>query len=163
MRDEESERGGRDAGSAMGRIEQAVRLRHAGDSAGARALLAGIWAETPPDGDPFHRCVLAHHLAALTEDPGERLRWDLRALEAADAATGGGDGGEGAGGSAPRIRGFYPSLHLSLAADYHRLGDDDRARSHLARAQARAGAVAGEGFAGGIRAAIERVAATLSS
>ncbi|WP_241563029.1 hypothetical protein [Streptomyces sp. E1N211] len=109
------------------RIGQVVMLHHAGDREEARRRLLGLWAEIGEDGDPLHRCTLAHYLADTQDDPGDELAWDLRALTAAEEA-----GGTPAYDGAPAVRGLYPSLQLNLAADYLRLGRPDAARAQPA-------------------------------
>ncbi|WP_408990404.1 hypothetical protein [Streptomyces shenzhenensis] len=108
-----------------------------------------LWAEIGEHGEPLHRCTLAHYLADTQDDPSDELAWDLRALSAADEA-------DGAGGAAG-LRGFYPSLHLNLAADYVKLGRTEAARSHLHRARGAATALGDDGYGDGVRAAISRL------
>jgi hypothetical protein len=143
----------------MERVGTAMALFHAGDRAGARRGFALIWDEVGPDGDPFHRCVLAHYLADVQDDLRDELAWDLRALEAAAALT---DDRVQEHHASLRIRGFYPSLHLNLAEDYRRLGEPDKARHHLAEAETRADALADDDYGNGIRAALTRLADRLS-
>ncbi|WP_425264227.1 hypothetical protein [Streptomyces caeruleatus] len=143
----------------MKRIEEAMVLQHAGDSSGARQRFAEIWEEIAPDGDPFHRCVLAHYMADLQPDPQDELDWDLRALDAAASVT---DERAKQHDSALAIRGFYPSLHLNLAADFHKLGDTTQARTHLTQAQEHLDALDDDGYGQGIRSAIQRLAGRLT-
>ncbi|MEW2414601.1 hypothetical protein AB0953_12855 [Streptomyces sp. NPDC046866] len=143
--------------AVMTRIGQAVILLHAGDREEARNRLGELWAEIGEDGAGLHRCTLAHYMADAQDDPADELSWDLRALTAADALAGAG------GEPHPAVRGFYPSLHLSLAADYAKLRRPAEARLHLARARAAAGALPDDGWANGIRAAITRLERRLSS
>ncbi|MGW3108071.1 hypothetical protein [Streptomyces sp. NPDC001100] len=139
------------------RIGQVVMLHHGGDREEARERLLGLWAELGEDGDPLHRCTLAHYLADTQDDPSDELAWDLRALSAADELTDGREredtGQEGAGA----VRGFYPSLHLNLAADYIKLDRPDAARTHLRRARAASTVLADDGYGNGVRAAIGRL------
>ncbi|GAA3075483.1 hypothetical protein GCM10020254_19230 [Streptomyces goshikiensis] len=58
---------------------------------------------------------------------------------------------------------FYPSLHLSLAADYVKLRRPEAARIHLARARAATGALADDGYGNGVRAAIARLERRLAA
>lgn len=134
--------------AVMTRIGQAVILLHAGDREEARNRLGDIWSEIGAEGDCLHRCTLAHYLADAQDDPAEELAWDLRALTAADA--------DGPGPPAA-VRVFYPSLHLSLAADYVKLRRPEAARIHLARARAATAALADDGYGNGVRAAIARL------
>ncbi|WEH20448.1 hypothetical protein [Streptomyces sp. VNUA24] len=162
----------------MTRIGQAVMLHHGGDREEARHRLLQLWAEIGEDGTPLHRCTLAHYMADTQDDPDTELAWDLRALSAADELSGGRPAGHAtdrhAVGLADRpgsraeecpdasaVRAFYPSLHLSLAADYAKLGRPDAARSHLRLARA-ALAVLDDGVHGdGIRTALGRLEARL--
>ncbi|MFD3541060.1 hypothetical protein ACFWUQ_16400 [Streptomyces sp. NPDC058662] len=61
------------------------------------------------------------------------------------------------------MRVFYPSLHLSLAADYVKLRRPDAARTHLARARAATAALADDGYGNGVRAAIARLERRLAA
>ncbi|MFH8883401.1 hypothetical protein [Streptomyces californicus] len=152
--------------AVMTRIGQAVMLLHAGDREEARNRFGELWAELGSDGDPLHRCTLAHYMADTQDDPGDELAWDLRALTAAEAVrhtAGPGKPGEsGAEGTAehrdlPAVRAFSPSLHLNLAADYLKLHRHDAARIHLRLARAAAAELADDRHAYGVRAAIDRL------
>ena len=142
------------------RIGQVVMLHHGGDREEARERLLGLWAELGEDGDPLHRCTLAHYLADTQDDPTDELAWDLRALSAADELTDGRETGDpdDVGQEGPSsVRGFYPSLHLNLAADYIKLDRPDAARTHLRRARAACTVLADDGYGNGVRAAIGRL------
>ncbi|WP_217209618.1 hypothetical protein [Streptomyces sp. AC550_RSS872] len=128
------------------RIGQVVMLHHAGDREEARRRLLELWTELGEDGDPVHRCTLAHYLADTQDDPTDELAWDLRALTEA----------EGAGG-ALAVRALYPSLHLNLAADYVKLDRAEAAHVHLRRARAAAGALGDDSYGDGVRAEIRRL------
>src|SRR5262245_48598708 len=143
----------------MGRIAAAIALSQSGSRAAARHDFAVIWSEISPDGDPFHRCTLAHYMADLQDSPHDELMWDLRALEAAGSLT---DERVQAYHASMRIRTFYPSLHLNLAEDYRRLGDFSLAREHLFQAQQKCGALDDSDYANGIKAAIDRLADRLT-
>ncbi|MEV6766296.1 hypothetical protein AB0N16_37870 [Streptomyces sp. NPDC051105] len=132
--------------AVLTRIGQVVMLHHAGDREEARRRLLDLWAELGEHGEPLHRCTLAHYLADTQDDPSDELAWDLRALSAADEAAG-----------AEGLRGFYPSLHLNLAADYVKLGRTEAARTHLRRARGAAAALGDDGYGDGVRAAISRL------
>ncbi|MFD5099208.1 hypothetical protein, partial [Streptomyces albidochromogenes] len=119
----------------MTRIGQAIMLLHAGDREEARNRLAELWEEIGEDGDAFHRCTLAHYMADAQDDAQDELAWDLRALAAADGLT---DARVARHDSSVAVRGFYPSLHLNLAADYLKLHRPDAARTHLGHAAGRA-------------------------
>ncbi|MEU9254182.1 hypothetical protein AB0D66_20250 [Streptomyces sp. NPDC048270] len=146
--------------AVMTRIGQAVILLHAGDREEARNRLGAIWSEIGEEGDCLHRCTLAHYMADAQDDPGDELAWDLRALAAAEALR---DGAPAAREQGPAMRAFYPSLHLSLAADYVKLQRPDAARVHLARARAATGALSDDGYGTGVRAAIVRLERRLAT
>lgn len=150
-----AERQGRAAADAvMTRIGQVVILHHAGDREEARHRLLDLWAEIGEDGDPLHRCTLAHYLADTQDDPFDELAWDLRALTAAEELTGDRPARhEGA----LAVRALYPSLHLNLAADYVKLGRVEAARSHLRRARGATDVLRDDSYGDGIRAAISRL------
>ncbi|MER7621148.1 hypothetical protein [Streptomyces sp. NPDC126503] len=138
----------------MTRIGQAMMLLHGGDREEARNRFGLLWEQIGPDGDPLHRCTLAHYMADAQDDPGDELAWDLRALNAA------GELGEerlAAHDSAVALRALYPSLHLNLAADYLKLQRPEAARLHLDRARAASDALEDDGYGNGVRAAIDRL------
>ncbi|MEU2063950.1 hypothetical protein [Streptomyces sp. NPDC013455] len=138
--------------AVLTRIGQVVMLHHGGDREEARSRLLDLWTEIGEDGDPLHRCTLAHYLADTQDDPADELAWDLRALSAAEELA------EGrAAGDPASVRGFFPSLHLNLAADYVKLGRAEAARSHLRRARGAAGSLADDGYGDGVRSAISRL------
>lgn len=139
-------------------ITAAIERSQRGEREEARRMFAEIWKELSPDGDPFHRCLLAHYMADLQDDPHEELAWDLRALEAADLVP---EERARAYHETLSVKGFYPSLHLNLAEDYRKVGDLVRAREHVARARASAEALGDDGYAQMIRAGIERLARQL--
>ncbi|NXY95922.1 hypothetical protein HYE82_16300 [Streptomyces sp. BR123] len=168
----------------MTRIGQAVILLHAGDREEARNRLRDLWTELGEDGAGLHRCTLAHYMADAQDDPADELAWDLRALTAAcaprdgpqaepgkreqpeaESAEGPEDrSGDGPGARPcvpqepdPAVRVLYPSLHLSLAADYLKLQRPEEARIHLARAWAAAGVLPDDGYGDGVRAALARL------
>jgi hypothetical protein len=97
-------------------------------------------------------------VADTQDDPVDELAWDLRALSAADELT---DERVARHHEGLAVRGFYPSLHLNLAADYARLGRPEAARSHLALARGTLGALADDGYGDGIRAALTRLESRL--
>ncbi|WP_333767914.1 hypothetical protein [Streptomyces sp. IBSBF 2435] len=136
------------------RIGQVVMLLHAGDREEARHRFTALWAELGEQGDPLHRCTVAHYLADTQDDPEDELAWDLRALRAAEAVDAERAGG---GGQAGQVRGFYPSLHLNLAASYVRVGEERLARSHLGLARKACGALAEDAYGDGVRAAVGRL------
>lgn len=140
--------------AVMTRIGQTIMLLHAGDREEARRRFAAIWAELGEDGDPLHRCTLAHYMADTQDDPIAELDWDLRALTAADELT---DERVARHDGALAVRGFYPSLHLNLAADYAGLGRAESARDHLRKARALSDALGDDEYGDGVRGAISRM------
>jgi hypothetical protein len=140
--------------AVMTRIGQVVMLCHAGDREEARHRFLALWAEIGEDGDPLHRCTLAHYMADAQDDPCDELAWDLRALTAAEELT---DDRPARHESALAVRALYPSLHLNLAADYVRLARADAARTHLRRARRAAEALGEDSYSDGVRAAISRL------
>jgi hypothetical protein len=138
----------------MGRVTAVVRRGQAGDRAAARRELTAIWAEVERSGgDAFHRCVIAHFLADLQDE----LMWDERALAAVAGVT-----DERAQEYHPslQVRGFLPSLYLSLADDHRRLGDAARAHEFLALARGTVDALADDGAL--VRSGLENVARALA-
>ncbi|MFE0426411.1 hypothetical protein [Streptomyces sp. NPDC058953] len=138
------------------RIGQTAMLLHGGDREEARQRFGVLWTEIGETGAALHRCTLARYLADAQDDPGDTLAWDLRALAAAD--TGLADRSEPAGRA---LRVLYPSLHLDLAADYLRLHHPEAARLHLDRARRALGVLGDDGYARGVRTAVERLARRL--
>ncbi|MEV0641421.1 hypothetical protein AB0I77_42160 [Streptomyces sp. NPDC050619] len=136
------------------RIGQVVILHHAGDREEARHRFLDLWAEIGEDGDPLHRCTLAHYLADTQDDPFDELAWDLRALTAAEELI---DDRLAEHEGALAVRALSPSLHLNLAADYVKLGRAEAARTHLRRARGAADALAEDSYGDGVRAAISRL------
>jgi hypothetical protein len=112
----------------MAGVGRGIELGHGGQRAAARDLFSSLWEQVTATGDPLHRCAIAHSMADVQDDPVEELRWDLRALEAADAVT---DERVLAAGIGTPVTSFYPSLHLNLGEVYRRLGDLVSARTHL--------------------------------
>lgn len=141
--------------AVLTRIGQSVMLHHAGDREEARGRFLALWREIGADGDPLHRCTLAHYMADTQDDPCDELAWDLRALSAAEELTD--ERRSGSGGAPAAVRALYPSLHLNLAADYVKLGRREAARSHLRHARGTAGGLADDSYGDGVRAAINRL------
>lgn len=144
----------------MSKINDAVTLHRAGDDASARERFEQIWAEIGPDGDPLHRCALAHYMADAQESPSAKLLWDQRALDAADSLT---DERAWEYHASLAVRGFYPSLHLNLAKDHQLLGDETNARTHIERAKAVLHVLDDDGYGRMIRGGIERLDAELTT
>jgi hypothetical protein len=109
------------------RIGQAMQLGHQGEREAAQLLFSEIWDEMGGEqGDPLHRCTLAHAMADVQDDVREELQWDQRALAAAGLLT---DARLAQAGVSLPVTGLYPSLHLNLSECHRKLGDLDRARS----------------------------------
>ncbi|AWK71427.1 hypothetical protein CBI38_07360 [Rhodococcus oxybenzonivorans] len=142
----------------MAQIGRGQELAIAGDAEGARHLFAEVWGalEASPEGtrDPLHIVTLAHYMADVQTDPAEELRWDLRALEAADALT---DDRAQRHDASLQVAAFYPSLHLNVAAAHLALGHVPEARFHLDRAAEESHHLAEDGYGNTIRGAIARL------
>ena len=141
------------------RIGEAVQLSHQGEREAARVLFAEIWDEIGGEqGDALQRATLAHAMADVQDDVHEELRWDLRALAAADLLT---DERMAAAGLTMPATGLYPSLHLNLSECYRKMGDLDLARAHLRHAQDTIGALGDDAYGQLIRDGLEKVAELL--
>jgi hypothetical protein len=138
----------------MERIGQAVGTAQLGDRSAAQSMLMLIWETVGQDGDPLHRCAVAHSMADLQDDPENELIWDLHALEAARLLT---DERLTAAGMAITAGGFYPSLYLNLADVYRRLGATDKAREHVALGKLAIGWLNDDGYRRMIQSALDRV------
>jgi len=144
----------------MGQIGAAIGLSQSGELAAARERFAAIWDTVSSDGDPFHRCTLAHYAADVQLSTEDELMWDLRALAAAEEIT---DERAQQYHHSLTAAGLYPSLHLNLAQDYQKLGDLPHAREHLAAAQSCAGTLADDGYGNMIKSGIDRLADELGT
>lgn len=144
------------------RINQGVQLHHQqGQRQAARDLFAQIWDEIGGErGDPLHVCVLAHSMADVQDDVHQELVWDERALAAADLLT---DDRGAQAGVPMSVAGLYPSLHLNLAECYRKLGDLDRARECLQRAQAGIGALGDDEYGKLIKGGLDRLVEQLAA
>ena len=143
----------------MGRVTAVVQGQ-AGDRAAARRELAALWTEVEQSGgDAFHRCVIAHFLADVQDDVRDELMWDERALAAVAGVT-----DERAQEYHPslQVRGFLPSLYLSLADDHRRLGDAARAHELLERARGTVDALGDDAYGGLVRSGLDNVARALA-
>jgi hypothetical protein len=140
-------------------VAEAAALGHGSDRAAARRALEALWDRVGPDGDPLHRCAVAHALADVCDDPADEVAWDERALAAADAIT---DERARHAGAAGPVAAFYPSLHLNLGDGYRRLGDGARAREHLDRGLAAVDALPDDGYGRMIRGGLESLASRLA-
>jgi hypothetical protein len=142
----------------MVRIGKGIALRQQGDRNAARDLFTEVWRDIGDDGDPLHRCALAHSMADVQDDPADEVAWDLRALAAADLIT---DERARQAGVASPVAGFYPSLHLNLGEAYRKLGELGRAREQLLLGQASIGALPADDYAAMITEGLERLASRL--
>jgi hypothetical protein len=143
----------------MARTTAAVQRGRDGERVGAREDLEALWAEVEGGGgDDFHRCVIAHFLADLQEDERDELRWDERALAAVEGVT---DERAQEFDRSLQVRGFMPSLYLSLADDHRRLGDPDRAREFVAKARATSDALGEDPYGELVRGALDKVVRAL--
>ncbi|MFI2661291.1 tetratricopeptide repeat protein [Micromonospora carbonacea] len=142
------------------RINEGVQLHHQqGRREAARDLFAQVWEEIGGErGDPLHVCVLAHSMADVQDDVHEELRWDQRALAAADLLT---DDRVAQAGVPMSVAALYPSLHLNLGECYRRLGDLDRARECLRQARAGIGALGDDAYGELIRGGLDTLAQQL--
>lgn len=139
----------------MRRIGEGIAASQRGERERARSIFGDVWERIGgDDGDPFHRCALAHSMADVQDDPHQELAWDLRALEAADLLT---DERVQAGGVAGSARAFYPSLHLNLADVYRRLGQPLLALEHVQRGKAAVGSLPEGDYGTMIRDALTRI------
>ncbi|MGK5740637.1 tetratricopeptide repeat protein [Micromonospora sp. URMC 103] len=148
--------------ATLTRINQGVQLHHQqGQRDAARDVFARIWDEIGGErGDPLHVCVLAHAMADVQDDVHQELLWDQRALAAADALS---DARVAEAGVTVPVAGLYPSLHLNLAECHRKLGDLDRAREHLQRAQAGIGALGDDEYGRLIKGGLDRLTQQLAS
>ncbi|PQP17718.1 hypothetical protein [Rhodococcus opacus] len=147
--------------AVMARIAQGQELAVAGDREGARRIFEEVWdALAGPTPDPLHVVTLAHYMADVQTDPAEELRWDLRALTAADSLT---DDRARQHHSSLQVAGFYPSLHLNVAAAHHALGQSSEARHHLDRAAQSCEHLTDDGYGRMIRGAVARLRAELDA
>ncbi|MFK4085397.1 hypothetical protein ACI2LF_14885 [Kribbella sp. NPDC020789] len=94
-------------------------------------------------------------MADVQDTVEDELAWDLRALSVADRIT---DEQVARAGVAFSATGLYPSLHISVAEDYRKLGDLDRARKHLQHARDTLGALADDDYGQLIRSGFNEVA-----
>jgi hypothetical protein len=144
----------------MARVTATVQRGQAGERAAARQELEAMWAEVERGGgDDFHRCVIAHFLADLQEDDRDELMWDERALVAVDGVS---DERAQEFHESLQVRGFMPSLYLSLADDHRRLGDANRAHEFLGKARATSDALGDDAYGELVRNALDKVSRALA-
>jgi hypothetical protein len=144
----------------MARIVAAVERGRSGERAAARLALEALWNEMGGnDGDAFHRCVLAHFMADLQDDERAELRWDELALMAVASVT---DERAQEYDASLHVRGFMPSLYLSLADDHRRLGEMERAQEFLDQARSVSDVLDDDPYGLMIKNAIENIAGALA-
>jgi hypothetical protein len=143
----------------MARIVAAVERGRSGERTAARLALEALWTEMGEnDGDPFHRCVLAHFMADLQDDVRAALHWDQLALAAVASVT---DERAQQYDSSLQVRGLMPSLYLSLADDHRRRGRMDRAHEFLDQARAVSDVLGEDPYGSLIKSAMEKIANAL--
>lgn len=135
----------------------AIVLGQRGELELARERFEQLWRTLAAD-DHFHRALLAHYLADLQPEPAAELEWDRRALEAALAGSPLSFDGRLPGTT---WAGFFPSLHLNLAASYEKVGALAAAREHARLARTKASALTATPLGELTRSAIERICAAL--
>ena len=79
-------------------IGRGMQSEITGDRQAARAAYTEAWDRATDD---FERCIAAHYVPRVMDDPGDKLRWNEDALRHATAV---GD---------ERVAGFFASLHAS--------------------------------------------------
>jgi hypothetical protein len=141
----------------MNRIMAAI-VDNSDGGDGQRARFAALWSEIGEDGDPLHRCTLAHYAADVESDSRTALLWNQRSLDAVRELS-----DERLQTTFPTltVAGFMPSLHLNLAQDYQQLGEPAKARSHLDAAEDGLSALSEEGYGAMMRRGIDRLRRTL--
>jgi hypothetical protein len=143
----------------MTAIGRGIALSQRGEREAGKRSLTEIWAEIGAEnGDPLHRCALAHAMADLQDDVREELVWDLRALEAAHLITDDRAARAGVIGAAA----LYPSLHLNLGDCYRRLGEVAAAGDHLRQGLAAAEALPDDGYARMVKGGLQRLGERLT-
>ena len=148
------------ADEVMVAITRAQQAALDGERAQARQEFAELWDRIGPDGDPLHRVTLAHYMADVQDDPNDELEWDRRALSAADALT---DERAKEYHATLAVRGFYASLYLNLAQDYHKLGATAQAREYLAAAERASVDLPADGYGTLVRDGIAALGERLST
>ncbi len=141
----------------MARIQEGIALVHAGEREAARAHLSAIWPELGEDA-ALARCVLAHFLADVQDEPARELAWDLRALEAARTLT---DAEVRDFEPSLSCATFFPSLHLNAAESYRAVGDTANARAQLELARSAVAVLGDDGWGRTLRGGIARLAERL--
>ena len=143
----------------MKEILDAITILHQGEKERGRALLLQLWERYATQGMPLQLCALGHVLADTESDVASELEWDLRALEAATGSC------EAEDGEAvpPVPESYLPSLHLSVANGYRRLGNLERARRHVLFASNHIAALSDDAYGDTIRGGLQRLKASLAT
>ncbi|GLY97762.1 hypothetical protein [Actinoplanes sp. NBRC 103695] len=131
-------------------ILEGIGLREQGRPTDAKALMEPLVADVESGEDAFAKVFLAHSLADVQEEPEDELAWDLRALAFMDELT---DQQAVGRGNAGGKNALLPSLHLNLAEDYRRLGDEAGAHRHFELGKAYLEALSGDAYGDSIRSA----------
>lgn len=131
-----------------------TRLQAGG--ADARSVLMDLW-ESAPDASPERRCTLAHFLADTEANIADELCWDRIALKAAT-----GHASDDADAVTQQLATFLPSLHLNIGDALRRAGDAGLARFHAQAGLGRAHALPDDGYGRTVRAALEKLLASVS-
>jgi hypothetical protein len=142
----------------MAEIAAALAV-HQADKPRGRPLLLELWDRLSPTGTPLQICSLAHVLADGEAEVAHELEWDLRALEAATGSREPGDREALPGIPAS----FFPSMHLSIAEGYRRMGDLERARRYVACAERRMDALSDDAYGALVRGALRRLQGLLAT
>lgn len=111
----------------MAEIAQVQQLALRGERSRAADAYAQLW-EQVVGGRPLYRITVAHYLADLQDDPGDELKWDVLALDAAAEVD---EGHQDAVAVAP----LRASLHVNAAAAMAKLGRSSDARRQLLAAE----------------------------
>ena len=100
--------------TTMAEVGRGMALSQAGERDAARRVLEALWEDIGgEDGDPLHRCAIAHAMADVQDDPADELTWDLRALAAADLVS---DGRAAEAGMAAPAAALYPRCTSTWAS-----------------------------------------------
>jgi hypothetical protein len=140
----------------MAEIIAAINLS---DKQRSRTLLLELWERHSPDGAALALCSMAHALADTETEIANELEWDLRSLEAATGSR------EPENHQArPGIpASFFPSMHLSIAEGYRRMGDLELARRHVACAERRMDTLPDDAYGALIRGGLRRLQGLLAA
>ncbi|HEX2054568.1 MAG TPA: hypothetical protein VHJ78_12690, partial [Actinomycetota bacterium] len=110
-------------------------------------------------GNAFARCLAAHYLADTESDPQKALEWDLKALEIAQSVPL--EEEHPSDPTAAAVKTFYPSLYLSVADGYRKVGDFTSARRHVKEGTAWSAVLGLDAYGQRVRAELLRVAAQI--